>query len=270
MKNFSNSELRRSARGNLKRYFLQAVLMSIVIMIFSGSLGNVANRELQKWSVPLADVWGQVSSDVITMIIRAAVISILIRSCIVSILDIFVFQLFEVGKNRFYMESRELGHSSGVKRLFWAFGSGHYLNVVKIMFLMNLKRMLWMMLLILPGVYKSYEYAMIPYILAENPEISSKDAFRLSRKMMSGRRFKLFWLETSIFIWLVIPALLMQLAGVAGLILMAVGVLILLPYADAAVAEFYACLRPEIQETDFQLNGFIQRREAEENVSECE
>ena len=34
--------------------------------------------------------------------------------------------------------------------------------------------------MIIPGIVKSYEYKMIPYILAENPQISRKRAFELS------------------------------------------------------------------------------------------
>ena len=76
-----------------------------------------------------------------------------------------------------------------------------------------------MFLLILPGIYKAYEYAMIPYILAENPEISSRDAFRLSRRMMDDRRLKLFVLEVSILLWMVVPALFGLLNELVGRVL---------------------------------------------------
>ena len=102
---------------------------------------------------------------------------------------------------------------------------------------------------------------MIPYILAENPEISSRDAFRLSRRMMDDRRLKLFVLEVSILLWMVVPALFGLLNELVGMVLTFVCSLVILPYADAAMAEFYACLRPEAQEMGLRLNGFTRYSE---------
>ena len=77
----------------------------------------------------------------------------------------------EVGCCRYFMESRASGQSAGLGRLFWCFERGKYLNVVKVMFLKNLFIFLWTLVLIIPGIIKTYEYAMVPYILSENPNI---------------------------------------------------------------------------------------------------
>ena len=84
------------------------------------------------------------------------------------------------------MENRVSG--SKVERVFWVFKSGNYLNVVKIMFLMNLKIFLWSLLLFIPGIIKSYQYYMIPYILAENPGIDSRRAFELTKEMTDEQK----------------------------------------------------------------------------------
>ncbi len=47
-------------------------------------------------------------------------------------------------------------------------------------------------MLIIPGIVKSYEYKMIPYILAENPQISRKRAFEISKNMMDGEKWNAF------------------------------------------------------------------------------
>ena len=39
---------------------------------------------------------------------------------------------------------------------------------------------------------------MIPYILAENPKIQRKKAFKLSKKMMKGNKWKTFILDLSL------------------------------------------------------------------------
>lgn len=45
------------------------------------------------------------------------------------------------------------------------------------MFLRDLYLVLWTLLFIIPGVVKSYEYKMIPYLLAEYPDMSTKEVF---------------------------------------------------------------------------------------------
>lgn len=76
-----------------------------------------------------------------------------------------------------------------------------YLNIVKTQFLRSLFTVLWTLLLIVPGIVKSYEYRMIPYILAENPSISSKRAFELSKKMTDGEKMNIFVLDLSFIGW---------------------------------------------------------------------
>ena len=78
---------------------------------------------------------------------------------LVSMMASILFKLFfnnpvEVGICRFFIESREAGASAGFDRLFWVFGSGSYLNVVKVLFLRDLYTLLWSLLLVLPGIYK--------------------------------------------------------------------------------------------------------------------
>ena len=53
----------------------------------------------------------------------------------------------------------------------------------------------------MPGIIKSYEYRMIPYILAENPSINWREAFRLSKAMMDGQKWNTFVLDLSFIGW---------------------------------------------------------------------
>ena len=57
------------------------------------------------------------------------------------------------------------------------------------------------LLFVVPGVILGYAYAMAPYILAENPDISGVEALRLSRLMMKGHKWELFWLELTFIGW---------------------------------------------------------------------
>ena len=98
--------------------------------------------------------------------------------------------------------------------------------------LLSIKLVLWTCLFIVPGIIKSYEYAIIPYILADDPEISSKEAFAKAKQMMDGNKWRLFELEISFFGWFLLCMLTLGL-----------GTFFLIPYVDAANAEFYMELK---------------------------
>lgn len=69
------------------------------------------------------------------------------------------------------------------------------------MFLMNLYTALWSVLFIIPGIVKSYEYRMIPYLLAEKPEMDKTEAFKTSKSMMDGNKWNAFVLDLSFILW---------------------------------------------------------------------
>lgn len=135
-----------------------------------------------------------------------------------------------VGKNRYFMEHRAFG--SRLERIIWAFRSGRYMNTVKIMFWREIKIFLWSLLFIIPGIIKSYEYSMVPYILAENPQISSERAFELSKKMTKGEKWKIFVLDLSFIGWRIL-----------GVLCCCVGGIFLQPYIEATYAELYQVMR---------------------------
>lgn len=103
-----------------------------------------------------------------------------------------------------------------------------YDRVVIVLFLRNIKVILWSVLLIVPGIYKAYEYAMVPYILADNPNVSNKEAFERSKKMMSGNRINLFKLQFSFAGWYILAS-----------IPLFAGFMFLSPYTQTATALFY-------------------------------
>ena len=162
--------------------------------------------------------------------------------------NIFIGYPVLVGMNRFFMENRISG--SKIERLFYVFKSGNYLNVVKTMFLMNLKIFLWSLLFIIPGIIKSYEYYMVPYILSENPGISSKRAFEISKEMTDSEKFDIFWLGLSFFGWILL-----------GTLACGIGVLFVEPYLQTTFAELYQVMREKAHNNGFsdfnELPGFF-------------
>ena len=100
------------------------------------------------------------------------------------------------------------------------------------MVLANLRRslyiFLWSLLCFIPGIIASYTYAMVPYIMAENPEFTAKEACERSKQLMDGNRLRLFCLTFSFIGWSFLCAL------TCG-----IGYIVLTPYIEAAVADFY-------------------------------
>ena len=88
-------------------------------------------------------------------------------------------------------------------------------------------------LTIVGAVVKRYSYILVPYIVAENPNIKSLDAITLSRKMMDGHKWECFKLEVSFLGWSVLGAFTLGITEV----------LYSNPYKVATMTEYYANLR---------------------------
>ncbi len=64
---------------------------------------------------------------------------------------------------------------------------------------------LWSLLLIVPGIIKTYSYSQTFFILRDNPNISALDAITESRHMMNGHKGRLFGLSLTFLLWYLIP-----------------------------------------------------------------
>lgn len=95
-------------------------------------------------------------------------------------------------------------------------------------FLRGLYSLLWGLLFIIPGIIKSYSYAMTPFIMADHPELTANEAIARSEAMMDGHKGDLFILRLTFIGWDLLAVLTMN-----------VGHLVLNPYKNAAEAAFY-------------------------------
>ncbi|MEI3287122.1 MAG: DUF975 family protein [Faecalibacterium prausnitzii] len=124
-------------------------------------------------------------------------------------------------------------------------------------FLQGLYIALWSLLLVIPGIVKTYSYAMTPYIMAEHPSLTANEAITESRRIMDGNKWRLFCLDFSFIGWELLCALPMYagyflfLNNFSGSEAMAISIVLLLaiplsvgfffvrPYEEAAWAIFY-------------------------------
>ncbi len=105
---------------------------------------------------------------------------------------------FEYGCRKFFRKN--LDEPAKLSNIVYVFDS-HYKNVVKTAFLRDLFIWLWSLLFVIPGIIKSYEYRLVPYIVSENPNINYKDALAESKKLMQGNKWKTFVLDISFIGW---------------------------------------------------------------------
>lgn len=149
------------------------------------------------------------------------------------LLQIFVFSMLEIGGCRFFIENAYEPVPAG--RMLSVFGSGQYGKMVLTQFLRELYTFLWSLLLIIPGIMKSYEYSMIPYLLADYPELTTDEAFRISRGMMDGNKWDAFVLDWSFILWDLLSAVTLGIAGIFWVY----------PYEYATKAELYLTLKAD-------------------------
>lgn len=220
----------------------------------------------------LGDAYGPGAGNAGSMVASNLFYRLFAGAVIISVvIGIFVQPLFEIGRNRFYMESRVTGQSAGIGKLFWGFSNG-YLKLVGTQFLRGLitesvvilASLLGFLVILFNGVewigsvfwavmicatigafvsvYFQYCYLMVPYILAENPDMKTMEVLRLSKEMMDGQKWNAFVLGLSFLGWQLL-----------GTLLCGIGTFFVQPYVDATFAELYAVLRGPYSG---RLNGF--------------
>lgn len=115
-----------------------------------------------------------------------------------SAIKVFLLNPLSLGGYKFFVDN--LNQDASLNTFGFAF-SQNYKNCTWILFLRDLFNSLWYLLFIVPGIIKSYEYRMIPYLLTQNPTMSREEAFETSKNMMMGNKWNAFVLDLSFIGW---------------------------------------------------------------------
>ena len=254
---------KRALRGRYWRAFLVCFVLGLLGVTTSGGRVNLNNTlsfgatagESEVWDDDEPDVWtgndpapAEDTLETIPAAVWGMIGSVFLSAAVIALaVSIFVSSPLQVGMHRYFMENRQ---SPAPFATVWTVFRTPYLNVVKVQLLTTLKILLGTILFVIPGIYWSYCYAMVPYLLAENPYMTTGRAMELSRQMMDGEKWNAFVLGLSFFGWYLLGALLMGLGG-----------LFVNPYYQATFAELYAALRSKafaLHLTDAnELGGFV-------------
>ena len=243
--------LKDNARIVLQRRFSTLLLAVIIEQLITGITAELSGRTLL---FRLNDTLFHTSSGWHLTGLLAIVVF-----CLAVITQFFIAPLLKVGKNRFMMESRQ--GNAPLATLFSVF-QDDYWHVFCVQFVVSLQIVLWSLLLIIPGIYKRLQYSMVPYLLAENPNLSLARAKELSAQMTEGEKWNIVLLNLSFIGWALLAALTAQILGLflPPIVSGVVGWL-LLPYVEATWAELYAVMRAKAIQLGFsntdELGGFI-------------
>ncbi len=157
---------------------------------------------------------------------------LLILGVIVSLLyHFFISNMLLVGERRYFLEAHSY-RQAPISKIFFLYKLRCIAGPAWILFCRTVFQLLWG-LTIVGGVIKYYEYRMIPFILAENPKISRRDAFFLSRQLMQHSKWKMFKMHVSFIGWKLLSLLTF---GILDLVFVN-------PYMSASEAELYLTLR---------------------------
>jgi len=120
------------------------------------------------------------------------------------------------------------GEDVQINMLFDGFRN-HNMGKTILLFLMVIFfTMLWSLLFVIPGIIKAYSYSMSFYILAENPDMTAKEALNESKEIMKGNKLNFFILELSFFFWLLLVVVTFGIAAIY-----------VEPYMQLTYANFY-------------------------------
>lgn len=216
---WSRAELKYRAKEVLRGIYWKAFLVSLVIAFATGSGGGSGRGSNNNGT------FHNINPRLLLTVILGAMGVVLFFLAI----RIFLGYPLEVGGRRFFIKSAR--YEDNTKCFSYAFWSENYRHIIPTMLLRGIYIFLWTLLLIIPGIVASYAYSMVPYILAEQPNIGAKEALRISNQMTRGHKLDMFILDLSFFGWYLLGAL-----------ALGIGTLFVLPYDYATKAELYLVL----------------------------
>ncbi|MDQ0873920.1 putative membrane protein [Paenibacillus sp. V4I3] len=232
---WTRRDLKIRAKNVLRTSYWKAFLVSLVLAVVSGGVsscsfnsGGSTSMSLPGFSGGMGDISDGAGLAIILIFAFLAVVIGLVALAF----NIFVVSPLKVSVQQYFKQAAQ--DDVNMNYLVYSFTKGNYLAIVKGMFWSGLLNFLWFLLLIIPGIVKSYAYSMTPFILADNPGIGMKRAVDLSNQMTRGQKWKMFVLDLSFIGWFIL-----------GTLALGIGVLFVLPYYNSTKAELYLVIRQQ-------------------------
>ena len=227
---WDRKELKAKGKAAFKANYWKCVLAALILAIFVGGTaatgGNNANNAAEENGVSLTETLENAPREFIN-VLAATMVTVTIVGAAVKLL---LANPMQVGCKHFFVVNSD--GPAGLDELLHGFKNG-YGRVVVGMLLRDLFTALWLCLLVIPGIIKIYSYRMVPYILADDPNIGGMEAIKRSKEMMKGQKWNTFVLDLSFIGWYIVAAVT---ASIGGLFWTN-------PYVEATNAELYKALK---------------------------
>ena len=192
---WTNQELKEKAKAAFKANYWPCVGVSLLMSVLTG--GSYVSSRAQGSGTDMQNSMQSADPKVIAGIF----IAFGIASIIGILIKIFLANPVEVGGYNFFRENTE---EPGVPFSLIKTGFQNYGHTFATLFLRDLFLVLWFLLFIIPGLIKAYSYCMVPFILAEHPELSATETITRSREMMNGHKWRAFLLDLSFIGWILL------------------------------------------------------------------
>jgi hypothetical protein len=172
---------------------------------------------------------------------------------VLVITGILVGSFVELGYNRMIM-LRVRGESVSFGMLFDC--RKIWMNALMLRLLMAMKALLWTVFFVIPGIVALFNYALAPYLVAQDPLVSPPRAVYMSKYLMKGYRGKLARIVFGFAGWIFV-----------GLITCGIGLFFVIPRMKAAVAIF---CRERIALHDEEVRRLKQQQDEDAEVQDEE
>lgn len=227
--------LKERARNALKGNWGTAIVAMLVASVLGADNTTVNVETNYQSSINSESFEGTVFEDLIYQIelffeqFGDALIAFMVAFAglvaIISMATFFIGCIVNLGYHKFNLDLVD-GRKAKIGTLFSYFK--YWKNAILTTILRNIFVTLWSFLCLIPGIVAGYKYAMVPYILADNPEIGPREAIDRSTEMMYGHKWQLFCLHFSFIGW-----------HLLCIFTCGIGYFWLTPYINATVANFY-------------------------------
>lgn len=209
MKDIIRPELKLEARKKLSGNWGWAVGMSAIIFLIVGLASGLTANKIT------------FSND-----------GVFVRYYSISLLAALIGDYFTISFAITFLNLLRNKKDTFFNKTFSAFTHDRFVPELLTYLLTTLYELLWTLLFIIPGIIKSYSYALTPYIIndlvASGQEVHPNQVVSASKKLMVGHKWQLFVLHLSFIGWAILATFTFN-----------IGYLWLAPYYYTTEAEFY-------------------------------
>ena len=237
---WNTSEIKERGRAAFKLNYWKCVLVSFILgFVMSGTTSfstrtTGSSEEMQQAFQEMQESLSSLTPGQ-QIAVAAGVAGLFTVVFVIALaVKIFLYNPLKVGGLAFFKQN-VMFPPADLNEI--SVGFKNYMHTFVTLFLNDLFLTLWTMLLIVPGIIKSYSYRMVPYILADEPDLSPTDTITRSRQMMDGHKWHAFCYDISFIGWFLLTIIT---CGIVGLFWYG-------PYKNSSDAALYLALRGEEQ-----------------------